>query len=56
LNPIEKAWSKLKQMLRQAKARTAEATRSGHRDGHPGDFTSQRSGLVPALFSWYMAE
>jgi transposase len=25
LNPIEKAWSKLKQMLRQAKARTAEA-------------------------------
>lgn len=25
LNPIEKAWSKLKQMLRQLKARTAEA-------------------------------
>jgi transposase len=25
LNPIEKAWSKLKQMLRQAKARTADA-------------------------------
>lgn len=25
LNPIEKAWSKLKQILRQAKARTAEA-------------------------------
>jgi transposase len=25
LNPIEKAWSKLKQMLRQAKARTANA-------------------------------
>jgi transposase len=25
LNPIEKAWSKLKQILRQLKARTAEA-------------------------------
>ena len=25
LNPIEKAWSKLKQILRQAKARTADA-------------------------------
>jgi transposase len=25
LNPIEKAWSKLKQILRQVKARTAEA-------------------------------
>jgi hypothetical protein len=25
LNPIEKAWSKLKQILRQAKARTAQA-------------------------------
>ncbi len=25
LNPIEKAWSKLKEILRQAKARTAEA-------------------------------
>jgi transposase len=25
LNPIEKAWSKLKQILRSAKARTADA-------------------------------
>jgi len=25
LNPIEKAWAKLKQLLRSAKARTAEA-------------------------------
>ena len=55
LNPIEKAWSKLKQILRQVKARTAEALDQAI-TAATGDFTSQRSSLVSALLSRYIAE
>jgi transposase len=35
LNPIEKAWSKLKQLLRSAKARTGEALETAIADALP---------------------
>ncbi len=48
-NPIEKAWSKLKQDLRGVKSRTVEALDQAIADGPPADHSHQRPGLVPIL-------
>ena len=49
MNPIEKAWAKLKELLRAAQARTREATRTSHRRGPQTDHAGQRQGVVQAL-------
>jgi len=46
LNPIEKAWSKLKQGLRSVKARTKEASTKPSLNCCP-NLAGKRTGLVP---------
>ena len=49
LNPIEKAWFKLKQYLRAVKARTAEALDQAHQRSAENHHRRQRCRLVPPL-------
>ncbi len=46
LNPIEKAWAKLKQLLRAAKTRSKEAPRSGHRRPATSNHARECRGMV----------
>jgi transposase len=50
LNPIEKAWAKLKQLLRSARARTKEALEQDIEDALKLIFSRQCSSLVQACY------
>jgi transposase len=52
LNPIEKAWSKLKQILRSAKARTAEALYQAIREAIPQITPDNAAAWFRTLINW----
>ena len=52
LNPIEKAWSKLKQILRSAKARTAEALDQAIRNAMPQITSDNAKAWFRTCLNW----